>query len=88
LSAKWIAHVAILATNLTALSGGAGASEPPDPAFVAYLHWSRPTKLESPDHAWELRVLPIYRDGGNHSPVVVRNTNVRVVDGLTCQLFP
>lgn len=83
---KWIAHVAILATGLAALVGGACASEPPDPAFPAYLHWSRPTKTESPNHAWELRVFPGVRDGANHSAVVVRKRGGgRAINVLTLE---
>jgi hypothetical protein len=59
--------------GLTAFAGGACATEPPGlNAFHARLHWSQPAKVESPDHVWELAVHPIYHDGGNHSPVVVR----------------
>ena len=70
---NWIAHVTILPMSLAALAGDVWASEPSrSDAFPAYLHWSAPKKSVSPDHAWELAVFPIYRDGGNHSPVVVR----------------
>jgi hypothetical protein len=70
---NWLAQSTILAISLVALAGDARASElSGTTAFHARLHWSEPTKVESPDHQWELAVQPIYHDGGNHSPVVVR----------------
>jgi hypothetical protein len=68
---NWIAQVTILAISLAAVD--ARGSGPPDTnAFHARLHWSEPTKIVSPDHVWELAVLPVYDAKVNSSPVVVR----------------
>jgi hypothetical protein len=68
-----IVDLTILAISLAALAGDARASEPPGTnAFHARLHWSAPTKIVSPDLAWELAVFPAYDASENSSPVVVR----------------
>ena len=73
LCVNWIAHSTILAISLAALTGDACASESPGTnAFHSRLHWSEPKKIVSPDHVWELAVFPVYDNGGNRTPVVVR----------------
>ena len=69
-------RLALLTIFAIGLAPRAGEARPPEPpattASHAYLHWSAPQRVVSPDHAWELAVVPIYTGGGNHSPVVVR----------------
>src|ERR1700681_39603 len=87
-SVNLIAQLTILAISLAALASDARASEPPgtpspdtmrrlarlraEVASHAYLHWSEPKKIVSPDHVWELTVFPVYTSAENGSPVVVR----------------
>ena len=82
-----IALATVLAFSLTPLAGDARPPEPiPTTASHAYLHWSAPQRVVSPDQAWELTVIPIYTGDGNHSPVVVRKRDGgRANDVLTLQ---
>jgi hypothetical protein len=82
----------IALSTLLAIGSAPHASDarPPKPipttASHAYLHWSAPKKVVSPDQAWELEVIPIYTGDGNHSPVVVRKrAGGRANDVLTLQ---